>query len=164
MSTRYRGTAAERRALDAYTRLMRGATSVMTRLDRRLRESGLTETQFGVLEMLYHLGPLHPQEITKKSFTTGGNTTFVLKGLERDGLLRREPDPSDGRAVLATLTAKGRTRVEGILPGHVAAIVREFAILTAAEQEELGRLCRIVGTRTRGAPPRSTRPAKSRRA
>ena len=149
MATHFRGSAADRRALDAYTRLMRAAKSVGTRLDRRLREEGLTETQFGILEMLFHLGPLRPQEITKKHFTTGGNTTFVVTGLEKEGLLKRTPDPSDGRAVLVTLTAKGRRRVAELLPGHVAAIVGEFGILTAAEQEELGRLCRIVGTRER---------------
>lgn len=149
MSTHYRGSAAERRALDVYTRLMRSAKSVGSRLDRRLREQGITETQFGVLDMLFHLGPLHPREITKRHFTTGGNTTFVLKTLERDGLIEREPDPKDGRAHLVRLTAKGRRRVGELFPGHLAAIVREFSILSAAEQEELGRLCRIVGMRER---------------
>ena len=151
MSTHYRGGAAERRALDVYTRLMRSAKSVGTRLARQLREQGLTETQFGCLEMLFHLGPLHPQEITEKHFMTGGNTTFVVTTLEKEGLLKREPDPNDGRATLVRLTAKGRRLVAELLPGHVAAIVCEFSILSAAEQEELGRLCRIVGTRER--PP-----------
>ena len=149
MGTHYRGSAAERRALDTYTRLMRGASSVGGRLDRRLRTLGITEPQFGVLEMLYHLGPLHPQAITAKEFTTGGNTTYLLKTLERDGFLKRGPDPKDGRAVLVTITAKGRRRVEQVLPGHVAAIVEEFSILSAAEQEELGRLAKIVGLRKR---------------
>lgn len=160
MSTRYRGSAAERRALDAYIRLMRASASVATRLDRRLRGFGITESHFGILEMLHHLGPLHPREITRKRFTTGGNTTYVVRVLEREGLVARAQDPGDGRASLVSLTAKGRRRVEAILPGHVEAIVREFAVLSAAEQEELGRLCRIVGLRV--PTPGSGRPSKTR--
>lgn len=162
MSTRFRGSAVERRALDAYIRLMRAAASVATRLDRRLRGFGITETHFGVLEMLHHLGPLHPREITRKRFTTGGNTTYIVTALEREGLVTRSRDPGDGRASLVSLTARGRRRVEAILPGHVEAIVREFSVLSAAEQEELGRLCRVVGLRV--PTPGARRPSKPRTA
>jgi MarR family 2-MHQ and catechol resistance regulon transcriptional repressor len=39
----------------------------------------------------------------------------------------------------------GRTLIEEMFPRHVAAVVARFGVLTAVEQEELGRLCRKLG-------------------
>ena len=36
--------------------------------------------------------------------------------------------------------------MERMFPEHVAEVVRAFGVLTAAEQEELRRLCRAPGT------------------
>jgi DNA-binding MarR family transcriptional regulator len=45
------------------------------------------------------------------------------------------------------LTEAGSNKIEAILPGHVAALVDEFNVLSAAEQETLGALCKKLGTR-----------------
>jgi MarR family transcriptional regulator, 2-MHQ and catechol-resistance regulon repressor len=145
MATHYRGRPAEVRALDAYIRLMRGAGSVAARLESRLLALGLTENQFGVLEVLLHLGPRSPGELKGKLFTTGGNITMILDNLEKRGLVLRERDPADKRRLTVRLTPAGKRLVERLFPGHLAAIVEEMSVLTAAEQETLGRLCRRLG-------------------
>lgn len=145
MPTHYGGTAVERRALDAFIKLMRAAATLEARMGRRLQALGLTESQFGVLEVLYHLGPRHQRELGAKRLTSGGNITMVVDNLERRGLVRRERDLEDRRRVTVHLTAGGRRLVARILPGHVAAIVGALAVLTPAEQDELGRLCKRVG-------------------
>lgn len=147
MGTRYRGRPAEVRALDAYIRLMRGASSVASRLESRLLAQGLTENQFGVLEILLHLGPSSPGTLKSKLFTTGGNITMILDNLARRGLVGRERDPEDRRRITVRLTPSGRRLVERIFPGHVKAIVEEMGILSAEDQETLGRLCRRLGLR-----------------
>jgi MarR family transcriptional regulator, 2-MHQ and catechol-resistance regulon repressor len=147
MATRYQGRPEAVRALDAYIRLMRGANSVLSRLVRRLLALGLTENQFGVLEILLHLGSLSPGELKTKLLTTGGNITMILDNLEKRGLVHRERHRDDKRRLTVRLTAEGRRRIERIFPGHVEAIVAEMSILTAAEQETLGRLCRRLGLR-----------------
>jgi MarR family transcriptional regulator, 2-MHQ and catechol-resistance regulon repressor len=147
MATHYRGRPAEVRALDAYIRLMRGAGSVAARLESRLLALGLTENQFGVLEVLLHLGPRSPGELKGKLFTTGGNITMILDNLEKRGLVLRERDPLDKRRLTVRLTPAGKRLVERLFPGHLAAIVDEMSVLTAAEQETLGRLCRRLGLR-----------------
>jgi MarR family 2-MHQ and catechol resistance regulon transcriptional repressor len=147
MATHYRGRPAEVRALDAYIRLMRGAGSVAARLESRLLALGLTENQFGVLEVLLHLGPRSPGELKGKLFTTGGNITMILDNLEKRGLVLRERDPADKRRLTVRLTPAGKRLVERLFPGHLAAIVEEMSVLTAAEQETLGRLCRRLGLR-----------------
>ena len=45
------------------------------------------------------------------------------------------------------LTEAGSGKLEAVLPGHVAALVEEFSVLSAIEQETLGALCKKLGTR-----------------
>jgi MarR family 2-MHQ and catechol resistance regulon transcriptional repressor len=147
MGTRYGGTVPEIRALDAYIKLMRCAHAVSARLDPALARHGLTETQFGVLETLLHLGPLPHRALGRKNFKSTSNMTTVIDNLERRGLVRRVPDEADGRRVAVHLTRKGHTLIRRIFPGHVEAIVREFSVLSATEQEALGQLCKKLGLR-----------------
>jgi len=145
MGTHYRGTDEEVRSLNAYIKLMRGASSLAIRLERRLAEVGLTERQFGVLETLHHLGPLPQCDLVKKQFTTGGNITFIVDNLERAGLVERRRNSDDRRYVTVHLTEKGRERIAVLLPHHVAEIVEAFSVLTSQEQLELGRIMKRLG-------------------
>jgi MarR family 2-MHQ and catechol resistance regulon transcriptional repressor len=72
--------------------------------------------------------------------------TTVIDNLERDGLVRRERDTQDRRVVHVHLTEAGSSKVEAVLPGHIAALVEEFSVLSASEQETLGALCKKLGT------------------
>ncbi len=147
MGTHYQGKPGEVRALDTFIKLVRSADTVSSRLNRRLGTLELTESQFGVLEALHHLGPLCQRALAEKLLRTGGNLTLVVDNLEKRGLVRRERDEADRRFVTVHLTPAGRKLIEAIFPGHVRAIVDELGGLTAAEQEELGRLCRKLGKR-----------------
>nr|NIP73420.1 MarR family transcriptional regulator [Gammaproteobacteria bacterium]NIR98346.1 MarR family transcriptional regulator [Gammaproteobacteria bacterium]NIV21028.1 MarR family transcriptional regulator [Gammaproteobacteria bacterium] len=82
MGTHYKGDPAEVAALDAYIKLARAAESVIARIHRRTA-SGLTVSQFGVLEALYHLGPMHQRMIGAKLLKSGGNVTMVIDNLEK---------------------------------------------------------------------------------
>jgi MarR family 2-MHQ and catechol resistance regulon transcriptional repressor len=149
MGTRHQGSEDEVRALNAFIKLMRATDSVGARLSGVLAEARLTEGQFGVLETLYHLGPLHPCELAAKLLRSGGNLTLVIDNLERNGLVRRERSTQDRRYVTIHLTPQGRALIAELFPRHAAAIAREMGVLSAAEQEELGRLCRKLGRQLR---------------
>jgi MarR family 2-MHQ and catechol resistance regulon transcriptional repressor len=71
--------------------------------------------------------------------------TTVIDNLERDGWVRRERDENDRRVIHVHLTEAGSGKVEAVLPGHVAALVEEFKVLSAKEQETLGELCKKLG-------------------
>jgi MarR family transcriptional regulator, 2-MHQ and catechol-resistance regulon repressor len=145
MATRHRGPAAEVRALDAYIKLTRAAESVGARLAGIASAAGLTEGQFGTLEALYHLGPLAQCELAAKLLRSSGNVTLVIDNLEKRGLVRRERSTEDRRRVMVHLTDEGRRLIRRLFPKHAAAVAAEFGVLTAAEQDELGRLCRKLG-------------------
>ena len=99
--------ASQRLALASYVRLMRAANAARNYASRHLGDSGLTLTQFAVLEALYHLGPMSLSDIAEKVLTTGGNLTMVAGNLEREDLVRRQQSPRDGRVQILSIDSQG---------------------------------------------------------
>jgi MarR family 2-MHQ and catechol resistance regulon transcriptional repressor len=147
MPTHYQGTPEEILALNTFIKLTRAADSLMARLAQRGTLCDLTPSQFGVLESLYHLGPMCQGEVSAKILRSTGNMTLVLDNLEKRGLVRRERGVEDRRMVFISLTEAGREAISRILPRQIAAIVEEMSILTPEEQATLGRVCRKLGKR-----------------
>jgi MarR family transcriptional regulator, 2-MHQ and catechol-resistance regulon repressor len=147
MPTKYRGTAVERRALDVYIKLQRAAETVLVRTTSHLAQHNLTVSQFAILEALYHLGTLSQRALGQKLLKSAGNMSVVLKIMEKRGLISRLRDPRDNRYVQVCITGDGRALIDRIFDRHVTGIVAEISILTAEEQQELGRLCRKLGRR-----------------
>lgn len=147
MGTRHRGTSEEINALNAFIKLQRAAESVSTRVHAAL-PSGLTVTQFGVLESLHHIGPLCQSELAEKLLRSGGNLTLVVDNLEKAGLVARERDPADRRFVVVKLTDKGVAFISALFPRVVANVVAEMAALSSTELADLGRLCKKIGLKS----------------
>jgi MarR family 2-MHQ and catechol resistance regulon transcriptional repressor len=145
MPTHYRGSESERTALDTYIKFMRAAESVMAHLTQALSEHNLTISQFGTLEVIYHLGPLCQKAIGEKLLKSGGNITMVVNNLEERDLVTRKRRESDRRYVSVELTAQGRSLIEEVLPAHVDLISEAFGVLSRDEQLQLGVLCKKVG-------------------
>jgi MarR family 2-MHQ and catechol resistance regulon transcriptional repressor len=145
MGTRYRGSSEEVRALNAFIALSRAADSVTGRTQAVIAGAGLTESQFGVLEALYHLGPLCAAELAEKVLRSRGNLTLVLSNLERGGLVARTTRTEDRRYRTVELTAKGRRLVKGAFPRHARLVIETMGALAPAELDELRRLCRKLG-------------------
>ena len=145
MPTHYQGTPEEILALNAFIKLTRAADSLMARLAQRGTLCDLTPSQFGVLESLYHLGPMCQGEVSAKILRSTGNMTLVLDNLEKRGLVRRERNLDDRRMVTISLTEAGREVISRILPRQIAAIIEEMSVLTSEEQATLGRVCRKLG-------------------
>jgi MarR family 2-MHQ and catechol resistance regulon transcriptional repressor len=132
-------------ALNAYIKLRRAVGAIDARLVRAMAEHDLTDTQFGVLEVLFHLGPLCQRDIAAKQFTSGANITMVVNNLEKNGLVSRVRSDEDRRRSVVELTTEGRALIRRIFPAHAQAIVRAFSALSRTEQEELARLCKVLG-------------------
>ena len=145
MATRHQGTAAEQRALDAYIKLRRAVNAVSLREGEVMRASGLTESQFGALEALHHLGPLCQRELAGKVLKSAGNMTTVVDNLERRGLVKRRREGGDRRVVTVHLTDSGGTLVREVYPRVVEVLMEMFSALSAKEQEQLAALCRRLG-------------------
>jgi MarR family 2-MHQ and catechol resistance regulon transcriptional repressor len=147
MPTHYIGTHRETLALSTFIKLTRGTESLMARLARRGTHTPLTETQFGVLETLYHLGPMCQNELAGKLLKSGGNITLVIDNLEKHNLVKRQRHPDDRRMLVVSLTEAGSELIARLFPQHLQAIVDELSVLTPQEQDTLGQLCRKLGKR-----------------
>lgn len=145
MATHYKGTGDEVRALDVYIKLSRAAEAVSSRINRHLKESGLTTSQFGVLEALYHLGPMCQSSLAEKILRSTGNMTLVIDNLEQRGLVERQRGTADRRFITVSLTEAGRELIGAVFPPHVQGVVQAIQVLSLDEQEQLGTLCKKLG-------------------
>lgn len=132
-------------ALNTYTKLMRAAESVTSRTSRVMTVAGLTISQFGVLEALYHKGPLCQRDVAAKILKSTGNITLVIDNLEKNGLVRRVRDSEDRRFLTVHLTEAGTALIAKVFAEVEATIVADMASLSGEEQETLGMLCKKLG-------------------
>lgn len=148
MGTHYNGTEEEKDTLNAFIKLMRATESINSRLNLHLAEANLTVSQFGTLEALLHLGPLNQRELGEKLLKSGGNITLVIDNLQKHGFVEKKTDPNDRRAVIITLTNKGRKFIEAFFPKHLAKIKEEFSVLSKKEKKQLASLCKKLGVKS----------------
>lgn len=147
MGTHYCGTEREQHALDAYIKLMRASETVTSCINEHLRSHGLTTSQFGVLEALYHLGPMCQSELARKILKSSGNLTTVIDNLVREELVERTRNEDDRRMIDIYLTKEGAQLIQTIFPTHVRGVVETFSVLSLKEQEHLASLLKKLGLR-----------------
>ena len=146
MGTHHAGRPEEILALDTYIKLARATDTLYHKFARSLKERGLSTSQLGVLELLYHMGPMCQRAAAEKLLQSGGNVTTVVDNLEQRGLVRRERQTDDRRFITLHLTDEGRALITDLFPKHAGVITQSLACLTPAEQHMLGELCRKLGT------------------
>ena len=145
MPTHYQGSPRETLALNTFIKLTRASDSLLQRLAQRSTQGGLTPTQFGVLETIYHLGPMCQTEISQKLLLSTANITLVIDNLEKCSLVQRTRSVEDRRFIRVSLTEQGEELISGLFPKHAASIAEELSVLSPEEQQTLGELCRKLG-------------------
>jgi DNA-binding MarR family transcriptional regulator len=76
-----------------------------------LRPHGLQYSDYVVLSLLRFFGSLSPKNLNRHLAITSGGLTKSVDRLEMARLVRRTPDPEDGRGTLVRLTKKGERAV-----------------------------------------------------
>ncbi len=132
-------------AVRASVTLMRASRSVASRVEPLVGTRGLTLTQFGVLEVIMHKGPMTHRELGRKVLTSAGNMTDVVDKLEGRGLVRRVRAAADRRQVRVELTDDGRDLIRDLFPRHAEDIARAVSGLEPEELRLLGELLRKLG-------------------
>jgi MarR family 2-MHQ and catechol resistance regulon transcriptional repressor len=145
---------ARQTALKLWVVLSRSCGAVRRRLEESLRGSALSEGEFGVLEALLHKGPLLLGELQRKILVSSGGVTYLVDRLVQRGLVRREPCPTDRRAMYAVLTPEGEALIRQIFPAHAAAIEEAVSGLTPEQQVLATELLRTLGLAAAGDAPR----------
>lgn len=132
-------------AADAYLNLLRTADDVFHAREANIARHGLSHGRFTVLMLLYDKladlpSPRTPAELAECAGVTRATMTGLIDTLERDGLVRREPDPVDRRMMSVHLTERGQVLLRRVLPGHFQWMAAMMQPLGENERKTLVRL------------------------
>jgi MarR family 2-MHQ and catechol resistance regulon transcriptional repressor len=136
----------------SHIRLILARTAkAIDRADRAsIAETGLTASDFGILEALLHKGPLPINTIGKKVLLTSGSMTAAANRLVGKGLVQRIQAPSDGRCFHLHLTPPGTRLIKKAYAKHARNLDRIADVLTPEERDELVRLLKKIGLHADG--------------
>ena len=132
-------------ALDTFIKLMRATEAVSSDVHRDLVQAGLSISQFGVLEALYHRGPMSQKDLAGKILKSAGNITMVINNLEKRGLVSRDKSSEDRRSYRISATPSGKALIAALFPAHADRIAKRMSTLRRPEQKTLGRLLKKLG-------------------
>ncbi len=122
------------------------AAKSIERLDHAsIAETGLQLSEFAIMEVLLHKGPLPINTIGQKVLLTSGSMTAAVNRLENKGYVTRVRDVEDGRCFLVHLSAKGQRLIEQAFRQHVENLEKVASVLTDHERDELVRLLKKIG-------------------
>lgn len=131
---------------EAWGALMMLHRSVLQELDAELRgQHGLAVIEFDVLITLFNAPDhrLRMSELAERVLLSPAGTTHLVTRLERDGLVRREADPADGRKWFTVLTEGGDRALKEARPTHNAVLRRTLISSTSpADRRTLRRIWR----------------------
>lgn len=127
-------------------------------LDRQLqRDAGMPHAYYGILVMLSEAeeGTLRMSELARRLRFSQSRLTHAVSAMARQGWVRRERCPTDGRGFNAVLEPSGRAALAAAAPGHVAEVRRlVFDRLDVDAQHRLRDACQtlLTGLVEDGAP------------
>lgn len=111
----------------------------------RIQDRPLGGSEFGILEVLLHKGPLPINAIGEKVLLTSGSMTAAVDRLVALGLVSRKADPTDRRVRHVALTTEGEACARHLFTQHAHALAEVMAVLSPQEQDQLQTLLKKVG-------------------
>src|SRR3989442_298849 len=103
-------------------------------------------SDFGIMELLLYKGPQPVNEIGRRIELTSGAITTAVDRLESRDLVTREAHPSDRRARIVRLTARGEEQAAKVFAGHKTAMDLAASGLSKTERATLTQLLKKLGT------------------
>ena len=148
MSTKWLDDDQER----AWRAFLRLTVTVRTAISRDLAAAGLSDADYEVLSTLSEragrtstLG----EQADKMGWSRSRLSRHATR-METRGLLRRAPDPADGRGCLLTLTDEGVAALETAAPAHVDSVRAHF--IDRLTPADLAAVERIAARLSAGEP------------
>ncbi|GBD30537.1 HTH-type transcriptional regulator MhqR [bacterium HR32] len=137
-----RATEEDHKSIRLWLRLLSASNLVKSEVQSRLRKTfGISLARFDLMAQLerYPEG-LPMRALSRRMMVTAGNVTRLVDQLEAEGLVTRQPDRRDRRAVRVRLTPEGRRRFRSMAAVHETWIVELFRGLSREEREGLYEL------------------------
>src|SRR5437667_9652463 len=124
---------------------MKAFQALFPRAAESIKQTELGDSDFRVLEVLLHKGPLPVNTIGPKVWLTPGSISVAVDRLVKKGLVSRNDHPADRRVRRVELTAKGRALITRGFGEHAAAMENIANVLSENERLTLLRLLKKLG-------------------
>lgn len=126
-----------KQSLKLFVVLTRALESIQKQIIEDIKRYGLNQTEFGVLELLYHKGEQPIQKIGQKVLIASSSITYVVDKLEGKGYTERRACPKDRRVTYAHITNKGRQLMDEVFPEHESALQQICGGLCTEEKKQI---------------------------
>jgi MarR family 2-MHQ and catechol resistance regulon transcriptional repressor len=142
--------------------VMMKATQAISRYAlANLEKSGLGLSDFAVLEVLLHKGPLPVNVIGPKVNLTPGSISVAVDRLVAKGLVSRVECSEDRRIRIVALTSRGKSAITPIFRKHVATMEKVFAGVSGEEVRQLEQHLKRIGRQAESLFDQSTAKRRS---
>jgi MarR family 2-MHQ and catechol resistance regulon transcriptional repressor len=125
--------------------LIKAYHSLLGFTEHTLRDSGLGESEFRILEALLHKGPMPVNTIGPKVFLTPGSISVAVDRLLKRGLVTRTNSAEDRRVRVVDLTPTGRKLIEQVFTAHARQVDRLAEVLSPKERRQMARGLKAFG-------------------
>jgi MarR family transcriptional regulator, 2-MHQ and catechol-resistance regulon repressor len=125
--------------------LARAHGAMASYVEQRIVTEGLCLSDFMVLEVLLHKGPMTISEIGGKVLLANASMTAAVDRLEEKSLVIRRSSDSDRRIRMVELTKRGRALITDLYARHARDIEAVTNVLTGREQDQLRSLLKKLG-------------------
>jgi len=149
-------------ALHAWLIMLKAWQSMSRYVFPTLLEKGLGESDFRVLEVLLHKGPMPVNAIGPKVDLNPGSVSVAVDRLYKKGFVSRAESSHDRRIRTVSLTDKGRQMFVPIFRWHTALIKRAFHDVSSEEMQQLELILKKIGKRAESLGKRSATLALSK--
>jgi MarR family 2-MHQ and catechol resistance regulon transcriptional repressor len=124
---------------------MKAFQALMPHAAASIKRTQLGDSDFRVLEVLLHKGPLPVNTIGPKVWLTPGSISVAVDRMVKKGLVSRKDHPDDRRVRRVELTSKGRSLITRGFGEHAAAMEDVARVLSRNERLTLLRLLKKLG-------------------
>ena len=133
-------------------RLHSAAIHLLRRLRKHDEAMGLSPARASALSVVVFGGPVTIGDLAHAEQVSAPTMTRLILGMERDALVRREPDARDGRIVWLHPTTKGTRILHDGRRRRVAALAEQLATLSDRDRQTLASASEILERMLRPAP------------
>jgi MarR family 2-MHQ and catechol resistance regulon transcriptional repressor len=130
--------------------LMKAFQALFPHAAESIERTRLGDSDFRVLEVLLHKGPLPVNTIGPKVWLTPGSISVAVDRLVEKGLVSRKDHPGDRRVRRVELTSKGRALITRVFGEHAATMEDVADVLSKSERLTLLRLLKKLGKHAAG--------------
>jgi MarR family transcriptional regulator, 2-MHQ and catechol-resistance regulon repressor len=143
-------------ALHAWLIMLKAWQSITHYLLPTMMDEGLGESDFRVLEVLLHKGPMPVNAIGPKVYLNPGSVSVAVDRLYKKGFVSRVECSEDRRVRTVSLTEKGRQTFVPLFRRHTAFIKRAFQDVSSEELQRLELVLKKIGKRAESLAEKKT--------